>query len=277
MSGVGAVSASGPAAAAWAQALEEWAIPPEVLAGAERSPWSHPVARFADRADAALAHPVGPSFERARDALADQAPGTVLDVGAGAGAASLPLAPWTSAFTAVDREAEMLAAFRERAAALHRPARTVEGRWPEVAADVPAHDVVVCHHVAYDVADIAPFLRSLTTHARRRVVVELPPLHPLTWMAPLWLAVHGVVRPARPTADDLVAVLDELGLGDGLTVDRWRRPEEADRQPLAERAALVTRRLCLPPSREAEVAALLTDVDRGGLRDAVTLAWPGSP
>lgn len=267
----------GAAAREWARALGEWAIPPAILAGADRSPWSHPVGRFADRADAALANPSGPSFDQARAALADDTPGTVLDVGAGAGAASLPLAPWASAFTAVDREPGMLAAFRERADGLGRPARTVDGRWPDVAADVPLHDVVVCHHVVYDVADIAPFLRALTDHARRRVVVELPPRHPLTWMAPLWLAVHGVVRPTRPTADDLLAVLDELGLADGLTVDRWRRTEEADLQPLADRAALVTRRLCLPPGREDEVAALLADVDRGGLMDVVTLAWPGRP
>lgn len=267
----------GPAALEWARALAEWAVPPEILAGATRSPWGHPVRRFADRADAALAHPEGPSFERARTALADGGPGTVLDVGAGAGAASLPLAPWATAFTAVDREPGMLAAFNERAAAVHRPARTVEGTWPQVAHDVAVHDVVVCHHVVYDVADISPFLAALTSHARRRVVLELPPLHPLTWMAPLWLAVHGVVRPTRPSADDLVAVLHEAGLDDGLTIDRWRRREEADLTPLAERAALVTRRLCLPESREPEVADLLAGVDRGGLMDAVTLAWRGSP
>ncbi|MCU0266718.1 MAG: class I SAM-dependent methyltransferase [Actinomycetia bacterium] len=266
----------GPAARDWARALAEWAIPPEIMATAERSPWAHPVHRFADRADAAVARPGGPSFERARAALA-ASPGTVLDVGAGAGAASLPLAPWTSAFTAVDRVPAMLDAYRERAAALHRPAAAVEGAWPDVAPGVAVHDVVVCHHVVYDVADIGPFLRALTGHARRLVVLELPPRHPLTWMAPLWQAVHGVVRPTRPTADDLVAVLCELGLAGDLVVDRWRRAEEPDVQPLAERAALVAQRLCLPQSREAEVAALLDGVDRSGLGDVVTLAWPGSP
>src|SRR4249920_1280541 len=79
------------AADRWAAYLAQWAVPEPILAGATRSPWGHPVQRFAARADADIAGPTGTSYGRALDALAlvrgqTGRPGTVLDVGAGAGA-----------------------------------------------------------------------------------------------------------------------------------------------------------------------------------------------
>jgi SAM-dependent methyltransferase len=263
------------AARSWAAALAEWAIPEEILARAETSPWGHPVRRFADRADAAVTAPSGRSFEAARDALTTGGPGSVLDVGAGAGAASLPLAPWSTELVAVDRSADMLAAYAERAAGLGVPARTVEGLWPQVAQEAGAHDLVVCHHVVYDVADIGPFVAALTGSARRRVVVELPVQHPMTWLAPLWLRFHDLARPERPTSTDFVGVLEEAGVT-GLRVERWERPEPADDDPLDERAALVTRRLCLPAARTPEVATLLPDVTQSGFRLVETVSWSGT-
>jgi hypothetical protein len=79
---------------------------------------------------------------------------------------------------------------------------TVAGSWPQVAPDVEAADVVVCHHVLYQVTDLPPFVRGLTFHARRRVVVEMIARHPQAWMADLWLRFHGLRRPMAPTADE---------------------------------------------------------------------------
>ena len=61
---------------------------------------------FARRADRVSAAPSGPSFERAWAAL--DPPGSVLDVGSGAGAACLPLLPRATSLTAVDADADML-------------------------------------------------------------------------------------------------------------------------------------------------------------------------
>ena len=151
----------------------------------------------------------------------------------------------------------MLTAFAERAGRLTPPVpfRTVEGSWPQVADQVGAHDVVLCHHVVYDVPDIAGFVAALTAAARHRVVLELMPRHPMTWLNPLWLKFHGLERPARPTSGDLVAVLHEAGVR-ALTVDRWTRADVDGLTP-QERVALVTRRLCLPVAREPDVAAAL--------------------
>ena len=261
----------------WSEALASWAIPPEILERAERDPWALPVECFADRADRAVKEPEGPSFERAAEPLRQRS-GAVLDVGAGAGAASLPLAPWATRITAVDDKAPMLAAFVERATALGVDHTTVEGTWPEVSATVPAHDVAVVHHVVYNVPDLVPFLRALDAVALRRVVLELPAHHPLTWMSPLWEKFHGVSRPTAPAAGDLVEILSALDVSD-LSAEYWMTQREAgfaadamDRMPQAE---LIAQRLCLPSSRVQEVDAALDDVDRTH-RDLVTVSWTPS-
>jgi SAM-dependent methyltransferase len=262
----------------WSEALAAWAIPPEVLALADRDPWSLPVERFTHRADLAVATPEGPSFERAAEVLRVR-PGSVLDVGAGAGAASLPLARWATHVTAVDLSHDMLAAFADRAEAMGVEHTTVEGSWPEVADKVGPHAVSVAHHVVYNVADIVPFLHALDAVTTRRVVLELPTHHPLSWMNPLWERFHHITRPTAPTAGDLVEIVSAMGVDD-LAADYWSAGRDLDAagtpaEPAAQ-AELVTQRLCLPVNRAHEVTAALTDLEVQ--RDLVTVSWtPAAP
>jgi SAM-dependent methyltransferase len=266
----------------WQADLAGWAIPAEILAAAPESPWVLPRQVFARRADRLAAAPAGPSFERAWAAL--DPPGSVLDVGAGAGAASLPLLPRCTGLTAVDTDGQMLALLGERAAAAGRPARLVEGTWPEVAAAAGPADVVTCHHVVYNAQRIEPFLTALTAAARRIVVVEMTGVHPLVSLNDLWLRFHGLQRPLGPSADDLLAILGALGIA--ARHERWRRPGGADYASFDELTDVTRRRLCLPPSRAADVASALTEsgidpgrpVDLGSSgRDVVTIWWPGHP
>src|ERR671927_27146 len=74
----------------------------------------------------------------------------------------------------------------------------VRGNWPDVAEQTDDADVVVCHHVFYNVPDLVPFAQALTRHARRRVVVELTDQHPLVATRDLWLHFHGIDRPSGP-------------------------------------------------------------------------------
>jgi SAM-dependent methyltransferase len=268
----------GAAGERWRADLESWAVPPEILASAARSPWGHDVRRFAARAAQVLddATPT-PSTAAAAESLVPLAgEGTVLDVGAGAGASSLPLLPYARALTAVDPSEEMLEALAVGAARLGRgrDVRAVVGRWPDVAADVGADDVVVSQHVLYDVPDVVPFLAALTTAARARVVLELTVRHPMSWLNPLWLRVHGLVRPERPTVDDLVAVLGELHVH-GLAVVRWSTPDP-DLDTTEQLVERVTRRLCLPPDREPEIAALLEADPPSDERRLATISWDGT-
>ncbi|MFD6070304.1 class I SAM-dependent methyltransferase [Amycolatopsis lurida] len=266
----------------WADALASWAIPPEILAAAPESPWVLPRQLFERRADARIAAPTGATHAAARAALAE--PGSVLDVGAAAGATSLPLlgrAP-VRALTAVDADDELLAGFAARAAGLGLPATVLSGRWPDLADETPSADVVVCGNVVYNVADLAPFVHALTGHARRRVIVEVAAAHPLTELNPLWRRFHGIDRPAGPTAEDFLATLGELGIEP--TVARWRRHPEAEYATFAELADVTRKRLCLPRETEPEVSAALRELgvdpalppDLGSSgRELVTVSWPG--
>jgi len=265
----------------WRGDLGAWAIPEAITSAVTESPWVLPREMFARRADRRARNPGGPSYERAWEALAPT--GTVLDVGSGAGAACLPLAPRAAAVTAVDGDERMLGLLSERAGATGLDLRTVAGRWPDIAAQLPPADVVTCHHVVYNVPDIEPFLVALDNHARRRVVIETTTVHPLTSLSPLWLYFHGLTRPTGPTAADLLEIVSEMGLKARHT--EWSRPAEAEYATFAELADVTRRRLCLPPERVSEVEAALLDMgmrrerpgDLGSSgRDLVTIWWEGT-
>jgi SAM-dependent methyltransferase len=265
----------------WREQLDGWAIPEEILAAAPESPWEFPVGLFRSRARRAGSGPATPSNLEAARFLPEG--GTVLDVGAGGGAASLPLAGSAGRLVAVDESAGMLASFLDAAGQRGVAAEGVEGSWPEVAGRVGPADVVVCHHVLYNVADLAPFARALTGHARRRVVAELTERHPLVGLAPLWRRFHDLDRPTGPGAGDAVAALGALGL----EVDRqdWEHQDRFGFDDFDELVAFTRRRLCLPARRDPEVAQALLEqgthqVDgiwvSGQPRRVTTLSWPGT-
>jgi SAM-dependent methyltransferase len=262
---------SGEANKRWGEMLARWAIPKEIIDAAPAPPYFFDPLVFATASDEAIARIEDtPSDAQAREALL--AGGTLLDVGCGAGAASLRLRP--GRLVGVDTSAPLLQAFCERASRLGVDATTVAGSWPDVAPQAPTADVVVCHHVFYNVANLAAFAIALGDHAHRRVVVELTAVHPMAWMAPYWRALHGVEQPDRPVAADAVAVLEDLGL----TVGRrgWARRYQMIGESGDHALRSIARRLCLPPSRDEELRQLLAQVPPPTERDVVTLWWdPG--
>jgi SAM-dependent methyltransferase len=243
------------AADRWREALAEWAIPKEILDRAPESPWHFPVKLFASRADHAAQAAPTPSNRRALEALPEG--GTVLDIGCGGGAASLPLAGRASRLIGLDSSAEMLEAFLQRGRAAGVEADVVEGQWPDAADETPPADVVVCHHVFYNAPDLTAFARRMTDHARVRAVAEMTVDHPQMNLNPLWLHFHGVVRPTRPTADDAIDVLREAGLDPER--EDWSAPRPGGFETKEEAVAMVRRLLCLTADSDPEVAELLDE------------------
>lgn len=248
----------GRAAERWAELQGGRGIPAAILAGAVADPWRHDAADFTPPAVPADT----PSRRAALGLLG--AGGTVLDVGCGGGDAAFALAEVATAVVGVDQQPDMLEVFSAQAAASGLPARTVLGRWPAVAEEAGRADVVVSHHVLHNVVDLPPFLTALTAGARRGVVVEMLGQHPMAWLDPLWVRFHDLHRPPPATTDDAVAVLRELGVDP--VVRRWERTAPPRQDPV-----WVTQRLCLPPDRAPEVAALLDALVRP--RIAATLTW----
>lgn len=243
------------AAERWRELLAQWAIPPQNSAGACDKPERYPAEMFACRAD--LARDVRtPANQAALAALPPR--GSILDVGCGAGAASLPLADRAGTIIGVDPSPEMLDAFVQRLRPAGVRVEAIQDTWEAAASRAPLTDVVVCHNLAYLVPDLQQLVRTLSAHARARVVLELTERHPLTWLNELWRQFHGTDRPSRPTADDAASVLAE----EGIDAQRATWASSAYGQMTYFRShedlvAWVRRRLYLPRERDADIAAAL--------------------
>jgi SAM-dependent methyltransferase len=259
----------GPAAQQWAHDLARWAIPDEILAAAPAPPWGFPPEMF--RAPAAPDD--SPSRTRALEALPPG--GSVIDVGSGGGAAGLALVPPAGEIIAVDQTPAMLAMVVEAANELGSKGypvvvTTIEGEWPDVAPRVPKADVVVCHHVFYNVSDLPTFVTELSDHARSRVVVELTERHPMAALNSLWLHFHGTRRPIGPGVDTAVEVLTDMGID--AHVERFSRAPRTQARDRALQVAFVRRRLCVGPDADDEIDRLL-DPEADLLSTRVVCVW----
>jgi len=186
----------------------------------------------------------------------------------------MSLVPPAERVIGVDQDAAMLAAFTSAASVAGAASMTIQGVWPDVVDHTPIADVVVCHHVAYNVADIEPFVSALTARARLAVVLVIPTRHPMAAWNNAWRRFWDLERPEGPTSDDFGAVLAELGLD----AERWEMP----RPPLARHSAdpairvpSALRRLCLGDERADEVAAFLELHEPDWPTVHSVFRWPG--
>lgn len=271
------------AAARWESALGGWGFPAHVLEAAPQDPWRiDPSELPAGRSTDHRGTEPSPADELAREALPRG--GSVLDVGCGPGGSSIHLRGRAARFTGVDANPRMLAEYEATLSARLKGLRgllgsapevtTVEGRWPDVAGRVAAHDVVVCHNTLYNVDEgVARFVEELTSHARRRVVVVVTQRHPLSWVTPYVEQLHGLLRPSEPTArtaEDLVRQLT----GSAPVRRSWtvQRPVPDDEERLVR---LVARRCAVGEDRIDDVRTALRRVPPARTTRFVALAWPG--
>lgn len=259
-------SAGGSAAARrWAEELAAWALPQEILDAAPHQPFVFSAEMFAATAPHSAA--LSRSSQLAAEALAGG--GSVLDVGCGGGAAAFAVAPPATTVVGTDRQADMLALFERTAQERGIPAHTILGSWPEVAHQVPEVDVVVCHNVLYNVADLVGFAQALHAHARSRVVLELTEAHPQVSRAPLWRHFWDLDRPSGPTAALAAEALREAGFP--VQVERSTPTARDEARAAAVEASFWCRQLCLPVERAGEVAALVSQLPFPAHR--LTLWW----
>lgn len=254
----------------WAEKLADWTIPQHVLERAPRSPYVHDPATFA--VDETLDRSVL-SAEVARSVL-PKSGGSVLDVGCGGGRAAMSLVPPAERVVGVDQDPLMLESFTQAAAAVGALSKTIEGNWPDVAVDTPTADVVACHHVAYNVADIEPFVAALTGRARLAVVLVVPIRHPMSAWNDVWRRFWNIERPNGPTSDDFAAVLDEMGIA----AERWEMPRPPLARHTSDEASRVSgtlRRLCLGEDRTDEVAEFLASHEPDWATVHSVFRWPG--
>lgn len=236
------------AAESWRQQLEDWKIPDALLAAVEESPYGWSKKLWKRRAARAVElDRSSPTLDVVRDLAGG---GSVLDVGAGTGRASLPLIRDGFRVTMVEPNQAMLEGLADLKGDVEF--EVVVGRWPAVARDVKPHAVSLSAHVVYDVAELAPFLAALDQAATKGVVLEMTPTHPWVNLGPLYRELHGLDRPLGPTVDDLVAVVrEELELEP--EVNRWSRPTDVVFDTAEEAIEFTARRLVLPRDRWPEL------------------------
>lgn len=138
---------------------------------------------------------------------------TVIDVGAGPGRYTIPLAEIARAVIAVEPSPIMTGFLRENLAAKSLGnVSVVPRRWED--AEVPTADFVVCSHVLYNVLDIGEFLLKLNAHARRGCFI-VHHRQQFDYLAgALWPLVYGEPLAPVPVFDSLLDVLSEVGIGD---------------------------------------------------------------
>ncbi len=248
----------------WRENLETWAIPQEILDQAPESPWIHPPVLF----QIPKLIEMTPSHQIAFEALPEN--GTILDVGCGGGLAAFAMGKKAAKVIGVDHQSAMLEMFTENARSRNIDSEVHLGFWPEISTKVEKADVAVAHHVVYNVPDIIPFLRAMNLHAKKRVVIEMPQQHPLSNLSSAWKHFWKLERPNKPTPEDLVKVLLEMGIMAHLK--SWSAPVRAG-QELEELIEFTRIRLCLNKSSEGEIRSFLQANPQPTVRDLATIWW----
>lgn len=225
----------------WKDNLDKWAIPDPILRLAPQDPWKLPVellmpqARYQEQT---------PTTEKQFQLLPKQ--GTILDVGVGPGSGSLYLGEYASKIIGVDQNSQMLDIFTEQAKQRGIQIQTIKGTWPEVSPQVQRADLVISHHVAYNVPNIVEFVQALFDHAKSGVVIEVTAQHPMASLNPFWQYFYQLQRPDRPNAKDLFEIISAMGFK-GIEYREFRCKRNSDSNSyLPQRIELIRRRLCLP-------------------------------
>jgi SAM-dependent methyltransferase len=193
---------------------------------------------------------------------------TVLDVGAGPGRHTIPLARVARRVTAVEPSEGMRESLRENVAAAGLTNVEVIGaEWPlPPDLQTPTADLVVCSHVLYPVVEVEPFLRALNAAAERAVYLVMRIGQREEPYLDLFAQLLGEPRALSPTALDLFNVAHQLGFPasfDVVPFPSWRSFESRDDAVAQVRAELLNP---ADPAVDEPIRAFLSErlVERDG-------------
>lgn len=135
-----------------------------------------------------------------------------LDIGAGGGRYTLPIALRARDVTAIEPSPAMRGVLTSGMAEFEISNITLSDlRWP--VADPPPVDVAFMSHVSYDIEQIGPFLDAMERAARKRCVVVLLDGQPVVMgMGDIWEAVHGESKDALPALPEFIVLLVARGV-----------------------------------------------------------------
>ena len=148
---------------------------------------------------------------------------TVLDIGAGNGRWTIPLAKRARAVTAVEQSAAMLDLFRDNIATAElNNVQIVQSTWEE--AIIEPHDITVCAHAMYASSNLASFVRKMEQYTRKTcyLAMRLPPSDGI--IGALSLSIYGH-RHDSPNAIIAYNALYSMGVYANILVEgdirRW--------------------------------------------------------
>jgi 2-polyprenyl-3-methyl-5-hydroxy-6-metoxy-1,4-benzoquinol methylase len=161
---------------------------------------------------------------------------TVLDIGAGTGRWTIPLAAAAARVTAVEPAPAMLRILTLNAAeaGVGDKIDLVPATWEEAAVGI--HDIAVCFHAAYMSADLAAFVRKMEAHVRRNCYLGLRHIAVDGIIQELAAQIHGT-RHDSPNFIIAYNALYQMGIYANVTMEKLARTwVDATPQAAFERA-----------------------------------------
>ena len=196
---------------------------------------------------------------------------TVIDVGAGTGAWTIPLAEHAARVTAVEPSAYMMEILQERAkrAGLDNVA-FIAARWEDI--DVEPHSVVICSHGMYASPEIVPFFKKMHCAATRSCHLVMRVTSRNGAYQDLWRQLKGIAKPEEPHLIVAYNILHTLGIHANVVVQPLPNYWISESMDDAVNLARDVLRLAEDEAHDAELRDYLTQIlnpVEGGLR------WPG--
>jgi len=136
---------------------------------------------------------------------------TWIDVGAGGGRYTLPIALHARRVIAAEPSQGMRQALSASAAEYGiENVEVIDERWP-CESKAPVADVCFISQVGYDIAEFAAFSAEMEAHASRLCVAVMFARAPLADFGALWPLVHGIDRVQLPAIGEFATMLHARG------------------------------------------------------------------